>query len=450
MKDSSAQLQYLEKQLLGSSSQMSDLRTLILTVAPLDVPVLITGETGSGKEVVARLLHECSSRSEKPFVVVNLAAVPAALLESALVGHAKGAFTGADRSHKGLLEAANGGTIFLDEIGGSPPEVQHLLVGVLDRSAIRRIGEVQERPVDVRFVAAAASELGDLARKGMVRLDLLHRISSTVLRAPPLRDRREDIGELAEHFVAEFSRKYGRKHRIEPDALDELKAYDFPGNVRELRNILERAAITSQDGVIRRTALTQATRRERRAESDVETLRAEVNDLRHRLEYAHGHSLLANPIWEGRNFPVEEDYCFVLMPFSESRDLQRVYWDHVKPTLEKRCGLRCERADDIYDISGVMQSVWEGISRARLVVADLTERNPNVFYELGIAHTLGKPVIMLTQSMEFVPFDLRHLRCIVYEYKPGTISKLEDALAKTVITVLSGSRALQRQEVVRE
>jgi hypothetical protein len=127
------------------------------------------------------------------------------------------------------------------------------------------------------------------------------------------------------------------------------------------------------------------------------------------------------------------------MPFADTSDVQKVYRDHVKPVLESVCGLRCERADDIYDINGVMQSVWEGINRARLVVADLTGKNPNVFYELGIAHTLGKPVIILTQSMEFVPFDLRHLRCIVYEYKPRSITKLETALENTVKRVLSGS-----------
>jgi hypothetical protein len=127
------------------------------------------------------------------------------------------------------------------------------------------------------------------------------------------------------------------------------------------------------------------------------------------------------------------------MPFSDAADVQRVYRDHVRPILQDRCGLRCERADDIYDISGVMQSVWEGINRAQLVIADLTQRNSNVFYELGIAHTLGKPVIMLTQSMDFVPFDLRHLRCIVYEYKPATIGNFERILERTVRTVLSSA-----------
>jgi hypothetical protein len=150
-------------------------------------------------------------------------------------------------------------------------------------------------------------------------------------------------------------------------------------------------------------------------------------------------SISADPIWEGRWFPVENDYCFVLMPFADVKDLQRVYTNHVKPIIEGRCYLRCERADDIHDVSGVMQSVWESISRARIIIADLTERNSNVFYELGIAHILGKPVIMITQSMNYIPSDLRHLRCIVYEYKPSSINRFEDTLEKTVQRVLSST-----------
>ena len=128
------------------------------------------------------------------------------------------------------------------------------------------------------------------------------------------------------------------------------------------------------------------------------------------------------------------------MPFADQNDIQIVYSDHIKNVIENRCGLRCERADDIYDISGIMQSVWESISKASIIIADLTNRNPNVFYELGIAHTLGKPVIMITQSMKFVPFDLRHLRCILYEYKPKNIKKFELILEKTVRSVLSSEQ----------
>jgi nucleoside 2-deoxyribosyltransferase len=130
------------------------------------------------------------------------------------------------------------------------------------------------------------------------------------------------------------------------------------------------------------------------------------------------------------------------MPFSDTRELQAVYRDHVKPVIE-RLGLKCERADDIYDVSGIMQSVWDCINRARFVVADLTERNANVFYELGIAHTLGKPVIMITQSIEFVPFDLRHLRCITYSYTPRGAAQLELTLERTIRTILGSAADLR-------
>jgi len=145
------------------------------------------------------------------------------------------------------------------------------------------------------------------------------------------------------------------------------------------------------------------------------------------------------PLWGDSQVDVEDDYCFVLMPFGEDLDLQKVYRNHVKPVVETRCSLRCERADDIYDIAGVMQSVWDGINRARVVVAELTGRNPNVFYELGVAHTLGKPVVMLSQSIDDVPSDLRHLRCILYRYRPDAIGSFENALEKTIKSVLARS-----------
>ena len=145
------------------------------------------------------------------------------------------------------------------------------------------------------------------------------------------------------------------------------------------------------------------------------------------------------PLWGEARMEVESDYCFILMPFGDTNDVQLVYRNHVKAVIEQRCKLRCERADDIYDITGVMQSVWEGINRARLIVAELTGRNPNVFYELGVAHTLGKPVVMLSQDIEDVPSDLRHLRVILYKYRPDTIATFEDALKRTIDSVLARS-----------
>jgi hypothetical protein len=173
----------------------------------------------------------------------------------------------------------------------------------------------------------------------------------------------------------------------------------------------------------------------------LEAAHRQIAGLQKEFDALRATSINAQPIWQGKRFRTWHDYCFVLMPFGDIHHLQTVYQDHVKAIIE-RCGLRCERADDIYDVSGVMQSVWEGINRARVVVADLTERNANVFYELGIAHTLGKPVIMLSQSIDFVPFDLRHLRCIVYTYTPRGATQLEQALERTMKTLLSNSADL--------
>lgn len=164
-----------------------------------------------------------------------------------------------------------------------------------------------------------------------------------------------------------------------------------------------------------------------------------IRDLHRSAEAAGSRvqgSLPSAPLWGRAITETQRDYCFVLMPFGDTADLQAVYRDHVKPTLEGRCNLRCERADDIYDVAGVMQSVWESINRASVIVAELTGKNANVFYELGIAHTLGKPVIMISQNIDDVPLDLRHLRCILYQYKPSAVGKFEEALAKTAMSVL--------------
>src|ERR1022692_3045623 len=233
-------------EIYGSSAAMQAVRELIARVAPTGATVLITGETGTGKELVARAIHKNSPRASKPFVAVNCAAFTETLLESELFGHEKGAFTGADRSRQGLFEAAHQGTLFLDEVAEMSPAAQAKLLRVVTDGQVLRVGSTQPRKVDVRLLAATHRDLAQRVREGLFREDLYYRLAVVPIAIPPLRERREDIGALSELFVRQVSidlKLPGRK--LMPQALDRLRSYDFPGNVRELRNLIERASILS-------------------------------------------------------------------------------------------------------------------------------------------------------------------------------------------------------------
>lgn len=234
--------------LLARSRTMQDLADLVRRVANSDVTALVLGETGTGKERVARALHELGPRAQGRFIALNCAAIPAELLESELFGHAKGAFTGAVRDRGGLFEEAHGGTLFLDEIGDMRPSLQAKLTRVLEERAIRRVGEAQERKVDVRLVAATHRDLEAMVKSETFREDLWYRLNVAVIRIPPLRQRLEDVELLGNHFLreqAEGSR--GRQFQgFTPAALESLRAYDWPGNVRQLRSAVERACVISQ------------------------------------------------------------------------------------------------------------------------------------------------------------------------------------------------------------
>jgi len=218
---------------------------MIEKIAPTRVTVLVLGESGVGKELVARAIHQKSLRADGPFVVVNCGAIPEGLIESELFGHEKGAFTGASHSKRGLFDAAHGGTLFLDEVGELPLHVQVKLLRALQQRTIRSVGGVQDREVDVRIVAATNRDLEQEVREGRFREDLYYRLNVIGLRVPPLRERKEDILPLVEHFMERHGARPGM--RLSREAQKLLLEYEFPGNVRELENLVERA-ITLADG----------------------------------------------------------------------------------------------------------------------------------------------------------------------------------------------------------
>jgi two-component system NtrC family response regulator len=237
--------------LVGTSTGMEQVRTLISKVAPKPSTVLILGETGTGKELVARAVHDQSPRAGEPFVAINCGALPETLIESELFGHRKGAFTGADDHRVGLFEVANGGTIFLDEIGELPKAMQAKLLRVLESREIRRVGENRATNVDVRVVCATHRDLPEMVAAGDFREDLMYRINTFEIFLPPLRDRIDDIPELAEHLLSRFRGKARPNSRqLADDAIVTLKAHVWPGNVRELANVIEHATILCDDGPI--------------------------------------------------------------------------------------------------------------------------------------------------------------------------------------------------------
>jgi DNA-binding NtrC family response regulator len=232
--------------LIAQSPAMHAVLDLVARVAPTDATVLIQGESGTGKEVIAKAVHHASARATRPFVAVNCGAVPETLLESELFGYVRGAFTGAAASKLGLFEEADGGTLFLDEIAEMPAALQVKLLRALQSGEVRRLGATQAATIDVRVLAATNGDLAARIAQGTFREDLYYRLNVIHLALPPLRERREDIPALAEHFVARASAKLGRTLRLSPGALERLLRYPWPGNVRELENAIERAAILAR------------------------------------------------------------------------------------------------------------------------------------------------------------------------------------------------------------
>src|SRR6266850_1850036 len=232
---------------VGNSKSMREVYDLIQSLSSSDASAIVTGESGTGKELAARTIHRLSKRADGPFIPVNSAAIPETLIESEVFGHEKGAFTGAVGTRPGCFELANAGTLFLDEIGEMPMPLQPKLLRVLEDGKVRRLGGKQEFEFDVRVIAATNQDPRAAIRDGRLREDLYYRLTVFTVHLPPLRDRKEDIPLLAQHFIGEFNRKHGTNvTALRDDALEMLMTYSWPGNVREFRNVMERALILSR------------------------------------------------------------------------------------------------------------------------------------------------------------------------------------------------------------
>jgi len=236
--------------LLGHSPAIEQVRVMVAKVARSQAPVHISGESGTGKELVARLVHENGARADNPFIAVNCGAIPSELMESEFFGHKKGSFTGAVADKDGLFQAAQGGTLFLDEVADLPLHMQVKLLRVIQEKAIRAVGAQRETPVDVRILSATHRNLAELVRGGRFREDLYYRINVIELRVPPLRERPEDIPLLAAHILERLAGEGGQPARLSAEAVFLLQGHSFPGNVRELENILERATTLAEGAVI--------------------------------------------------------------------------------------------------------------------------------------------------------------------------------------------------------
>jgi two-component system nitrogen regulation response regulator GlnG len=289
--------------IVGRSAAMQQLFRTLGRVAMSDLTVLITGDSGTGKELVAHVLHEQSRRADGPFVAINTAAIPSELLESELFGHERGAFTGADRSRIGCFEQANGGTLFLDEIGDMPAELQVKLLRVLEEGKVQRVGSRNARPVNVRVLAATHQELQKKIDHGSFREDLYYRLNVIPVHIPPLRERRDDIRELAEFLLDEAARELDLKPPILlDDAIALLESHDWPGNVRELKNTVRRLAVLTPGSTINLTDVALALGNTGDAAANEETLSTAVSRCMKRyldgLGYAKANNLYRHMLGE--------------------------------------------------------------------------------------------------------------------------------------------------------
>jgi DNA-binding NtrC family response regulator len=458
-------------EMVGTSPGMRQVFAAVEQVASSPAVVMITGETGVGKELTARLIHRLSPRCGGPFVAVDGASLPESLAESEIFGHEKGAFAGALERRAGCFELADRGTLFLDKITELPLGTQAKLLRVLEDHRVRRMGGRKEIAVDVRVLASSSQAPEEALRAGLLRDDLYYRVSVFTIAIPPLRDRMEDIPLLAESVLKDLNETTGaRIIGLEPAALALLGTHTWPGNVRELRNVLQRAALIRGDGWITKDEVqvalspsavpahhagTAAQRVLLPIGSTVEMAERTLIDatLRHtrnnrtRAAAILGMSLksLFNKLktYEAAagNQKSEESggKVFVAMPFGPKFD--PIFEDHICRVVATH-GMRSERADSFRTPGAVIDDILAGIAGADAVIADCSTANANVFYEVGIAHAIGKPTILITSDLNAVPFDLKHLRIIVYEFTPRGMKQFEEELGHALASINSGLTSL--------
>jgi two-component system response regulator PilR (NtrC family) len=255
--------------IVGKSPKITEVLDTVRKIADSQSTVMITGESGTGKELIARAIHHQSNRRDRPFISVNCGAIPEALIESEFFGHVKGAFTGAVSNKMGLFQAADGGTLFLDEITEVPPALQVKLLRAIQEREIRRVGEARDIKVDIRLIAASNRDLETAVQENILREDLFYRLNVIPIHLPPLRERRDDIPLLVDHFLQKFAPSPAKPRRLTPDALGVLEQYSWPGNIRELENVIERATVLGSSETLGVEALPEGVRRPRLAR-DVE------------------------------------------------------------------------------------------------------------------------------------------------------------------------------------
>jgi DNA-binding NtrC family response regulator len=256
---------------IGNSAPVVKLKEIVERVASTESTVLITGESGSGKELIARAIHDLSPRADKPFISINCGALPETLLESELFGYKKGAFTGADKDKTGLIKAADGGSFFLDELGNTPQSIQVKLLRVLEQKELTPLGGTARIPVDIRLIAATNTDLENEVSNGNFRADLFYRLNVLPIKIPPLREREGDIALLASYFIERFTKKIGcESKRLTEEALKAINAYEWPGNVRELENVIEQSVLLSRGNEINIADLPENIRKEKAGIKPVE------------------------------------------------------------------------------------------------------------------------------------------------------------------------------------